>query len=282
MVRKPIVSGQFYPANPDRLESTIKDCFLSDFGPKSLPKKTKDKRLIGIISPHAGYTFSGPAAACAYKEIAEASHPDLFIMLGLSHSGFPTCISIQDWETPLGLIKTDKEFQDALSEFLPVDEEAHASEHSIEVQLPFLQYIEKDPKIAPIIASPDLDYRKIATFIVNTIKSTKRKVTVITSSDFTHYGLNYGYIPFKDKVKENLYSLDKGAIRCIESLQPREFLQYVQKNGATICGQYPIAVLLEISKQLKAKEAALLKYYTSADIIGDYSSAVGYAAIKIF
>lgn len=275
-MRHPIVAGQFYKSTG--LDEQLKQCFLSKFGPGLLPAKA-NKKILGIISPHAGYMFSGPCAAFGYKELAESDPCDTYVLIGLSHSGYGTCISNEDWKTPLGIAKVDSEFQ--LNLGLPIDEEAHSSEHSIEVQLPFLQHIKKDYKIAPIIASPDVNYSTIAESILKAAKKTKRSIQIIASSDFTHYGLNYGFMPFSDNIKENLYKLDNGAIAKILSLDAKGFLDYVKSTGATVCGQYPIAVLLAIAKNLGAKKATLLKYYTSADIIGDYSSAVGYASIKI-
>jgi AmmeMemoRadiSam system protein B len=106
-------------------------------------------------------------------------------------------------------------------------------------------------------------------------------VCIITSSDFTHFGFNYGYFPFNENIKENIYGLDKGAINYIKELNAYRFLDYTDQTGATICGKYPIAVALELSKLLGGKKAKLLHYYTSGDIIEDYGSAVGYASIII-
>lgn len=283
MTRKPVVAGQFYASGFNELDKQINECFTSKLGPGALPVGKREKNIIGIISPHAGYVYSGACAAWAYKEIAESKFPDTFIILGLSHSGSNSCLSLEDWQTPFGIIKNDKAFQKALN--LPVDEEAHKAEHSIEVQLPFLQFVNKDAldriRIAPIIASPDLDYEELASMIYNAVQKTKRNVIIIASSDFTHYGFNYGYIPFTDNIKENMYELDKGAVKLIEALQADKFLDYAEETNATICGKYPIAVLLELSRKLGAEKASLLHYYTSGDIVNDYSSAVGYAAVKI-
>lgn len=286
MVRRPIVAGQFYPNDFNELNTQIEESFNSKFGPGALPIKKRDKEIIGIISPHAGYVYSGPGAAWAYKEIAESKLADLYIMLGLSHSGFGTCLSLEDWETPFGLIQTDKEFGKKLIEKgIKQDEAAHQQEHSIEVQLPFLQFANKDYlkqlKIIPIITSPDKNYEEIAKIIVETIKELKIKACIITSSDFTHFGLNYAYFPFKDNIKENMYKLDNDAIGHIKALNAYKFLDYTEQTGATICGKYPIAVMLEASKLLGAKKAKLLHYYTSGDIVGDYGSAVGYGAIVV-
>jgi len=285
MVRKAIVAGQFYEGSFDALDKQINECFLSKFGPGSLPSKKRDKNIFGIISPHAGYTFSGPCQAWAFKELAESKFPDLFILLGLSHSGSASCVSLEDWETPFGVVKADNEFIKRLMQNsgLKQDEPAHNQEHSIEVQLPFLQFVNKDQsdkiKIAPVIVSNN--YKKIAESIVKTIKETNKKVLVIASSDFTHYGLNYGYFPFSTDIKENMRKLDNGAIEQIKKLDAYHFLSYIEDTGATICGKIPIATLIEVRSLIGLKKAKLLHYYTSADIVKDYGSAVGYAAVSV-
>jgi len=281
MVRHPIVAGQFYPDDKEELNKEIEGSFKSGFGPGLLSKK-RENDLIGIIAPHAGYVFSGQCAAWAYKEIAEAKLPDIYIILGLSHQGFRTCVSLEDWETPLGVVKNDKEFgKELVKAGIKQDERAHAMEHSIEVQIPFLQFVSKDIKIVPIIVSPDVDYKEVSEKIYQTVKKLGRKVCIIASSDFTHFGVNYGYFPFSNDVKENLHKLDNGAIEHIKKLDAVRFLGYVEDTGATICGKIPVAVALELSKKLGSRKAKLLKYYTSGDISGDYSSMVGYGAISI-
>lgn len=285
MTRKPTVSGQFYPADRTVLDKQIKSCFLDRRGPGMVSQK-HTKNIISVISPHAGYMYSGMAAAWAYKEVAESPVPDLYIMLGLGHSGQYTCVSGEDWMTPKGIVKTDSDFVAEIARSgIPVDDNAHASEHSIEVQLPFLQFVKethtKELTIAAIICSPDMEYRRIAHIIHETLTKQGKKAIIVTSSDFTHYGYNYGYMPFRDKVKENMYALDKEAISFIEKLDSSGFLEHVQKTGTTICGQYPIAVSIELSRLLGAKKGKLLQYYTSGDIVNNYDSAVGYAAIVI-
>ncbi len=284
MIRKPIVSGQFYPGNFEELDKEINNSFESTFGPAITPGKRTNKEIKAIISPHAGYLYSGPCAAWAYKEIAESKFADTYLMLGLSHGGYPTCLSLNDWETPFGIIKIDKKLgKELISKGIPHNEEAHEQEHSIEVQLPFLQFASRDKlnnlKILPIIISPDKNYLETAKIIADTIKD--KNIVIITSSDFTHFGFNYGYFPFKENIKENLYELDKKAIEHIKKLDSKNFLHYTEKTQATICGKYPIATTIEITKLLGAKKGKLLHYYTSADIMGDYNSAVGYASLTI-
>ncbi len=287
MPRKPIVAGMFYESGFDELDKQINGCFESKFGPGALPVKKREKSIFGIIAPHAGYQFSGPGAAWAYKEIAESKFADVYVILGLSHSGYRSCVSLEDWETPFGMVTVDKEFNRVLmaNSGLKQNESANSQEHSIEVQLPFLQFANRDNlnrlKIAPVIVSGDVDYAEIAKAIAKTIEQTRSKAIIIASSDFTHFGLNYGYFPFSDNIKEGMYALDKKAIDCIKKLDSKKFLYYIEKTGATICGKIPIATLIETTKLLGAKSASLLHYYTSGDVINDYNSAVGYAAIVI-
>jgi len=284
-MRQSIVDGQFYESNPNELKKQIENCFKSKFGPCDLPYEKRDKEIIGAISPHAGYMCSGPCQAFSYKEIAESKIPDLYILFGLSHSGFNSCISLEDWETPLGVVKTDKEFGEKLSSLsgLPIDEVAHQNEHSIEVQLPFLQLVNKGKnfKILSIIISLDIDIKKFVRNIKETLDQTKKTTMLIASSDFTHYGPNYDFLPFSKDIKENMYKLDKGAIDKVLELNSDGFFGYIERTQATICGKYPIIALIEISKLLGAKKSELLQYYTSGDIIRDYNNSVGYASLII-
>ena len=286
MIRIPIVAGQFYEEKEDKLLQQIKDAFLDMRGPRELPSGQRKGQIKGIISPHAGYAYSGPCASHGFKAIAEAEAADLYIMLGPSHMGFhKSCYSEDDWETPLGLIDSDDKFGEMLEDnFIDLIPFPHKEEHSIEVQLPFLQFacsdMKKTLKFMPIMVS-ETDYEETAKSLIKAIKEYEKKgkkVIIIASSDFTHYGVNYGYVPFSKNVKENMYDLDKAAINLILKLDSDGFLEYCTKTGATICGKYPIYVMLEIMKAKKAS-AELLQYYTSADIAGDYASAVGYASM---
>lgn len=285
-MRRPIAAGQFYENGFEELGKQINSCFEGKFGPGALPVKRADKKIFGVIAPHAGYMYSGPCQAWAYKEIAESRLPDLFLIIGLSHMGSGSCISQEDWETPFGIVKVDRDFgRDLIDKGIKVDERVHKNEHSIEVQLPFLQFVNRDRlndvRFLPIIASDDTDYRELAEKIVKTIDETGKEAVLIASSDFTHFGASYGYMPFHTDIKKNLYELDKKAIGFIEKMKPTEFLNYINETGATICGKLPIAVVAEACKLMGAKKARLLNYYTSGDIVGDYSASVGYASIVI-
>ncbi|MBU0536639.1 MAG: AmmeMemoRadiSam system protein B [Nanoarchaeota archaeon] len=286
MIRKPIVSGQFYRDNKNGLLKQINDAFLDLRGPRELPYGPRQGQIKGIISPHAGYAFSGPCAAYSFKAIAGSDFPDLYIILGPSHMGFhKSCFSEDDWETPLGLARTDDKFGRILEEHnIEIIPMPHKEEHSIEVQIPFLQFAssdnEKKLRFIPIMIS-ETDYEETAKDLIKSIKEYEKlgkKIVVIASSDFTHLGVNYGFMPFSKNIKENMYKLDQGAIDRILKLDSKGFMDYCEKTNAKICGKYALYVLIEIMKSKKAS-AELLQYYTSADLLGDYTNAVGYASI---
>jgi AmmeMemoRadiSam system protein B len=222
--------------------------------------------------------YSGACAAWVYKEIAESKMADTYVILGNSHMGHASCVSMQDWQTPLGTVKNDNELAEQIAKEagLKANEKAHETEHSIEVQLPLLQFACRDSlktlKIVPILTGPH--YRKVAEGVNKALIG--KNAVVIASSDFTHYGISYGYMPFHTNIKENVHKLDKGAIDWVLKRNAYRLTEYAEQTGATICGIMPIAALIEA---VTAQKAELLQYYTSADITGDYSSAVGYAAV---
>lgn len=296
-MRKAIVAGHFYLNDKSGLNGQVESCFFNKFGPSSLPKTFNLKaRKLALIVPHAGYQYSGACAAHGYKalfEVKKGDMPETIILLGPCHSGYGKTsfsLSLEDFETPLGLVKNNVELGKALIEEasslgLQQDEQAHKLEHSIEVQLPFLQFcytlMKKDFRIVPIVVS-SIDYEscmKLAKTIAKVLeeKGMTKKVCVIASSDFTHYGLSYGFIPFTKNVKKKLYELDKEVIICLLKLDSEGF--YAKATNTTICGSLPIVIAVELAKELGAKKAELLKYYTSGDVLGDYSNAVGYAAL---
>lgn len=283
MARKPAVAGQFYAQGEESLKKQLKECFLSPFGPGKLPGK-RNKKMIGAVSPHAGYVYSGPAAAHVYREIGETEIPDAYVILGTSHSGYNTCLSAQDWETPLGIAKVDRELAKAVSKSIPIDEESHSSEHSIEVQVPFLQFVNngKEFRILPVMVSHDIEYGKVAKIISDAAKSLGKKIIVIASSDFTHYGEAYGYVPFTKNIRQEMERLDMGAVELIMKMDAGGFAKYVERVQATICGALPISALIAMLSREVTKKPGLLKYYTSGDISGDYSASVGYAAIGFY
>ncbi len=277
-IRTPVASGTFYESDFYQLEQQIKQCFKHEKGPGELPVKKRTGKVKAVICPHAGYFYSGPCAAWSYKEVAEAELPDCYIILGPNHSGMgSSSVSLQDWKTPLGVLQTDEKLGRKLVEISDLEDNplAHKNEHSIEVQLPFLQFISKNTRILPISLRNDISFSKLAIDIKEAVMDLDREVVYIVSSDFTHYGATYGYMPFSENIKKNLYELDSKAIDKILALDHEGFSAYLSKTGATICGRAPLILLM----QLLRKKGELLQYYTSSDIRGDYRTAVGYASI---
>ena len=284
----------FYPIDRSSLMRELERCFTdSRLGPGSLPKrgaKAKIKAVIGGVAPHAGYAFSGPCAAWLYKEIGEAvEHVDTVVIMGSNHTGYGgivTTTSIYSrWATPLGEVEVDTEFIAKLKEFYPnlsEDQLAHAREHSVEVQLPFLQYVLKNGfKLVPIVVK-DISYveaHEVAQAILKTAKALNREVLVIASSDFTHHGPAYGYVLFRENIASRVRDLDLEFIKKIVELDTQGFLKLIRRYDATVCGYGAIAIAMEFAKLLNGS-AKLLRYYNSADVTGEEDMVVGYASIE--
>jgi len=262
-----------------------------------LKKNKVPEKIFGAIVPHAGYVFSGSCASHAYSELVNVKQPVTFVILGTDHTGKANAefsVSFEDFLTPFGKVKNEISFSQSLVNNKEIihDEIPHKFEHSIEVQVPFLQFCLKNSSIlkkpsfsiVPVIVSTD-NYEELLRFskiLVELIKKQKNSVVLIASSDFTHYGPNYGFIPFRldNQTRNKIYSLDNQAIEKILRLDSKGF--YEQAKKSTICGLSPITILIETTRLLKAKKAELLKYYTSGDICDDYENAVGYASLIIY
>jgi MEMO1 family protein len=287
MARKTVVAGEFYEGNFETLNKQIEECFYSKKGPGDLPAKRTDKKIKAIIAPHAGYFFSGACAAWSYMEIAESKFPDAFLILGPNHYGIGSGVSIEDWETPLGIVRTHKELIKGIVQNtdLKIKEENHVSEHSIEVQLPLLQFANKDRmqdiRIIPVAIGQDLEFEKIGKQLYDFFKKTNKEIVIIISSDFTHYGRNYHYVPFSTDIPERITALDKGAIDLLMNLDTKGFRDYINNTGITICGYMPILVFLAMMDNSEIKPRAnLLMHYTSGDLLGDYKNSVSYVSMS--
>jgi hypothetical protein len=275
MIRQPAVAGMFYHLNTDLLEKQIKFCFNYKLG----PKKIKEEKILAAIVPHAGYEYSGPIATWSYSRIPKSN----YIILGPNHRIFGSKFGVMKegvWKTPLGSVKIDDKVATKLIEECPLleyDILSHESEHSIEVQLPFLQYRFKDDfKFIPITISnefPSLDFldecKVIGKAIANIMKKEKDWI-IIASSDFSHYVPN-----------DYAHYVDNYIIDAILRLDEKDFFSRLQEKEASVCGFGPIAISMFAAKELGAKKGKLLKYATSGDVTGDKSSVVGYASIII-
>lgn len=260
-IRKAIVAGQFYSDNKTVLEEEVERYI----------KKKPDSKIKAAIVPHAGYMFSGKCAGKVYSVLPDA---ETYIILGVNHTGLGEniALSLEDFETPLGIVENDQELGKEILKNLIIDSDdnAHKSEHSIEVQLPFLQITQKESKIVPIILK---NYtletcKNLAKAICEASKKLKRRIVILASSDFTHTGLNYG---FSGDIK-----VDKQAIKAIMKMNTKEFLDIAKQT--TICGAGAIATTIEAAKLLGARKGDLLEYYDSSEIMPS-DNKVGYAGI---
>jgi AmmeMemoRadiSam system protein B len=275
-LRRPAVAGAFYSASPDKLKKQIIECFTHPLGPGKLPEPKYESNIVSIISPHAGYVYSGPSAAHSYLALGEQSQPETVVIIGPNHTGWGTPLSIMNngkWETPLGKVPIDTELANKIIDKYDLarsDETAFKREHSLEVQLPFLQYIYSEFKFVPIcMGYQDL---KTSTDLGNTLfeASKEKKIMVIASSDLTH-----------QESKNSANKKDKYVLDAIESMDEKNLQDSVKRYNITTCGYGPISATMVYSKLKKATKAQILSYYTSGDIIGDYRAVVGYAAAKI-
>jgi len=238
-------------------------------------KEAVKEEVIGLVSPHAGYIYSGPVAGAVISRI---KFNDTFIIMGPNHTGRGKPFSIMTegvWKTPLGEVEIDSELGKqilATSKHLEEDYTAHQYEHSIEVQLPFLQYFKKDIRLVPIILSyyPGATYKEIGREIAKAVKELNKKVVIIASSDMTHY-----------EPQESAQKKDTQAIEAILDLNEDELLKRVDELNISMCGYGPTVSLLSAAKELGATGAELVRYQTSGDTTGDYSAVVGYAGIII-
>jgi len=279
----------FYPLKRDQLINELRRCFEDGvWGPGSLPRGyVGELKIIGGIAPHAGYSYSGPCAAHLYKVIGEnVRDVNTVIVLGTSHTGLGGAITTTKryiWSTPLGDVDTDDEFINELLKINLVEEEplAHLEEHSVEVQLPFLQFVLKSKfKLVPIVVR-ELNVsmlRSMAKAIKDINDKLQRNILLIASSDFTHHGSMYGYVLYTTAVAKKVRELDMLFINHILKLDTEGFIKSIREYGATVCGPGAIAILMEFVKSVGGK-AKLLKYYNSAELTGQEDVAVGYASI---
>lgn len=267
MKRKAAVAGYFYPKRPEDLQKMIE---------KMVSLDAKKEKAISVISPHAGYEYSGPVAGAVFSSV---ELPSTFIILGPSHRPIRPRFAIMSegiWETPLGAIPIDTDLAGLLKSFSKIisdDQLAHSEEHSLEVQLPFIQFFKKDFVIVPVTISYLASFeelKELGEAIARSIKEIKKKVLIVASTDMSHY-------VSQEEAKEK----DFLAIQKVFDLDPEGLFSVVQKEDISMCGFQPTTAALVASKELGAEKAELIKYATSGDRTGDYTQVVGYAGMRI-
>lgn len=267
VTRQPAVAGQFYPSSKAALESEVK---------KFLATGASPKKVIGLVAPHAGYIYSGAVAGAVY---ASAVVPERCIVISPNHTGrgaYAAMMSEGTWVVPTGELEIDSALAKKLlsnCRELEEDVSAHLSEHSLEVQLPFLMARQPRLKFVPLTVS-HLRYdvcKKIGDAIAKTIKESGEDILIVASSDMNHYE-SQGVTEKKDRL-----AIDK-----VLSLDPEGLLMTCGENRITMCGVVPTAIMLSAAKALGAKTATLVQHATSGDTSGDYEAVVGYAGIIVY
>ena len=248
MLRQPAVAGAFYPSNPDRLKELIESCFLDDSGVGYVPELESfdgEDYPINVMVPHAGYQYSGPE-------------------ISVFNEG--------EWMTPLGNVEVDNEFAEVViesSDIASSDFMAHIREHSIEVQLPFLQYFSSDFKIVPITMGKQdfVTSNDLSNAIFEAANRLNKSYCVIASTDLSH---------FNNQEKAN--KVDGFVLEDIEEMNEFKLFEEVIQYNITMCGYAPVMATMSVSKRCNKTTSEILAYGTSGDVTGDFTSVVGYAS----
>ncbi len=271
--RPPAVAGQFYPGDARELAHEIESCFTDPRGPGELPtrRRSAERRLVAGVVPHAGYRYSGAIAAQVYARVAAERAPASVLVLGVDHHGASAgaSLSARPWRTPLGPTAIDLELVRRLSAGpVRVDEAAHADEHSIEVQLPFLEYVLPKPRFVPLEVrfGPYRFLEEVARVVREAIAD--RDVLVLASSDLSHY------VP-----AEVARRLDHHAIDAILARNPKGLYEVVQRERISMCGIAPTTVMLAALADRRL-DARLLRWGHSGEV-EPMPDVVGYAAIVL-
>jgi len=268
MKRRPFVAGQFYPGDEERLRRTIEEMS----GPQGSAKKS-----IAVVSPHAGYVYSGPVAGAVF---ASAIVPGTVVIIGPGHREIGPVFAVQgrgSWLTPLGESPIDTRLASRIMKrcaLVEEDEQAHLGEHSLEVQLPFIQYHRKDAAIVPICVSHEAGYGQLEALgraLAEAIRDSGRETLIVASTDMSHY------VDQKTAEKKDML-----AIRKVLDLDPAGLFETVTKERISMCGHQPTAAALVAAIGLGASGAELVRYQTSGKTTGDYAQVVGYAGIRVF
>jgi len=266
MLRKSAVAGRFYPAKKEALAAEVEQC---------VGKPQADLVARGIIVPHAGYMYSGRVAGAVYSRL---KIPAKAIILCPNHTGLGAPLAIMSsgsWEIPFGKIPIDTSLAKRLMHhchLLSEDAEAHRFEHSLEVQLPFLQYLRRDIQFVPIAVGTSgyATLERLGKGIEATLKEANEDILVIASSDMNHY-----------ESEEATRVKDGKAIEKILALDPKGLYDVVKSESITMCGYGPAVAMMHGVQSLSSPKAELIKYATSGDVSGNKKEVVGYAGIVI-
>lgn len=278
MVRRPAVAGQFYPGDARALRDAVLEACRPPLGPGALPEApTRPRRLLGVMCPHAGYQFSAQGAAWSFAEMAAEPHPGAVVLLGVNHRdiGAPIALSpATGWETPLGIMPVGTALGETLrsldEEIIP-DTHAHQYEHSLEVQVPFLQVLFGEIPIIPIVLGHPTTESVMRLGQALAELAREQDLLIIASSDMSHY------LPQREAEV-----LDRLALQRVAAVDAAGLLDVVRQRRISMCGVMPVAALLAAAATFDGHAGKILHYHTSGDVTGDRQEVVGYGAAAIY
>lgn len=267
MIRRAAVAGKFYPAQPEALLSDIQ---------RYTPPAEKRIAALGVVTPHAGYMYSGPVAGAVYAAV-ELTPTCIILCPNHFGQGAPLSLYLEgEWETPLGRARVDSELATALRDAFPVllaDPASHFREHSLEVQIPFLQRMIPDFRFVPVCVGVS-DYPTLMALgeaIATVLEQRKERTLIVASSDMNHYE--------SDSVTRRK---DRHAIDAMLALDAPGLLEALRRHSNTMCGYGPTVAMLTATRRLGANRASLIRYATSGDVSGDRDQVVGYAGLAVW
>ena len=277
-VRLPAHAGTFYPASAEDLVAAIEESFKHPLGPGGIPAGGGSKPLpASYVAPHAGYMYSGPVAAHTYFDLSTRVKPEVVLILGPNHTGLGLPVSVWPkgvWKTPLGEVEVDHEAVRLLARHSAIaapDVEAHIYEHSVEVQIPFLQYtLGGDFKIVPVVVKHqnlEVSERIARAYAKMRRENYGDRILLISTSDLNHYE------PYEVTVKK-----DMAVLESLGSGSPEEVFRTIERLRVSACGPAPLATAVEAARLLGGR-ARILKYANSGDVTGEKSWVVGYPAV---
>ena len=266
-MRQPAVAGRFYPGSAEALTLAVKE--LMPTGQSSHKQKA-----LAVVSPHAGYVYSGALAA---ETFCSVEIPETVIIIGPNHrgQGAPIALSTTTWDMPLGKVPIDMEICNRIlahSPHIRVDELAHKYEHSLEVQVPFLQTLQKKLTIVPLVVS-HISYplcEEVASALSKAIIGSARDILVVASSDMNHY-----------EPRKNTEKKDRLALQCLEQMNPYDLYHTVIDNRISMCGFIPAVIALLVAKAQGGSKYRLIGHTDSGYVSGDTDQVVGYAGAVI-
>ncbi|MEW5901731.1 MAG: AmmeMemoRadiSam system protein B [Acidobacteriota bacterium] len=267
MARRPAVAGYFYPRKPDELRALLQ---------RMVNPQAPKKKAFAVVCPHAGFIYSGYVAGAVFSSVLL---PERLIILGPSHRGMDSVFAIMtqgSWQTPLGEVPLDSALATAIEKHSPLvseDESAHEAEHSLEVQLPFIQYLKEKFSIVPISVSPAADYldlEELARAMAAAGREAGEDILIVASTDMSHY------ISQAAARKKDFLAIEK-----ILSLDARGLYDVVREEDISMCGYQPTTAAILAAKELGAAKAELIRYMTSGETSGDFDQVVGYAGLRL-